>query len=66
MTEEKDNDEGPEAPSPESFIENIDYYTDAEGLMVLTAKYLLRRGFCCHQGCRHCPYPQESPKKAPS
>jgi hypothetical protein len=25
-------------------------------LMVLTARYLLRRGYCCEQGCRHCPY----------
>jgi hypothetical protein len=25
-------------------------------LMVLTSRYLLRRGYCCEQGCRHCPY----------
>jgi hypothetical protein len=34
-----------------------DYYMDTEtGFMVFTAKYLLRRGYCCSSGCRHCPY----------
>ena len=36
-------------------VEGEDYYLD-KGLMVLTAGYLLRRGYCCEQGCRHCPY----------
>ena len=32
-------------------------YTDpVSGLFVLTAAYLTERGFCCDQGCRHCPY----------
>lgn len=39
-------------------VENEDYYLDA-GLMVLTARYHLRRGYCCEQGCRHCPYIEE-------
>jgi len=38
-----------------SLIENEDYYFE-NGLMVLTSHYLLRRGYCCEQGCRHCPY----------
>lgn len=37
------------------FEENVDFYYDA-GLMVLTARFLLRRGYCCGNGCRHCPY----------
>ena len=36
-------------------VENEDYYLDG-ALMVLTARYHLRRGYCCEQGCRHCPY----------
>ncbi len=36
-------------------VEGEDYYFDA-GLMVLTAHYLRRRGYCCANGCRHCPY----------
>ncbi|HVV75906.1 MAG TPA: DUF5522 domain-containing protein [Mycobacteriales bacterium] len=32
-------------------------YADPEtGLFVLTAAYLAERGYCCEQGCRHCPY----------
>ncbi len=42
-------------------VENEDYYLD-HGLMVLTARYLLRRGYCCEQGCRPCPY-EEAPKR---
>ena len=32
-----------------------DYYIE-DGYMVYTEKYLLRRGYCCQSGCRHCPY----------
>jgi hypothetical protein len=39
-------------------VENVDYYMD-HGLMVLTSAYHLRRGYCCHQGCRHCPFSEE-------
>lgn len=37
-------------------IEGEDFYFDESGLMVFTAKYLLKRGYCCDNGCRHCPY----------
>ena len=36
-------------------VQNEDYYMD-HGLMVLTARYHLRRGYCCDQGCRHSPF----------
>ena len=39
-----------------ALVENVDYYIDKNGLLVFTAKYLLERGFCCGNGCRHCPY----------
>ena len=39
-------------------IEGIDYYYE-NGLMVLTKKFLLDRGYCCGNGCRHCPYDSE-------
>ena len=32
-----------------------DTYEDGPYL-VFTAQYHLRRGSCCHSGCRHCPY----------
>lgn len=36
--------------------EGKDYYFDENGLMVFTADYLLRRGYCCEKGCKNCPY----------
>lgn len=36
--------------------EQIDFYFNNEGLMVLTEKFLLERGYCCGNGCLHCPY----------
>jgi hypothetical protein len=47
-------------------IEGEDFYFNEDGLMVLTRKYHLERGFCCGNGCRHCPYQFENvpePKK---
>lgn len=32
------------------------YLDPASGLFVLTAAYLADRGWCCDNGCRHCPY----------
>jgi len=43
------NEEHPE------LIEGEDFYVE-DGNWVFTAKYLLRRGYCCRSGCRHCPY----------
>lgn len=43
----------------EKFVEGIDFYFE-NGLMVLTAHYLEKRGYCCENGCRHCPYPKEN------
>lgn len=36
-------------------------YRDPQtGLFVLTAGWLARRGTCCGNGCRHCPYVEDS------
>jgi hypothetical protein len=32
------------------------YADPATGLFVLTARFLADRGWCCDNGCRHCPY----------
>lgn len=32
-----------------------DFYFE-KGLMVFTESYHLKKGFCCKNGCRHCPY----------
>ena len=38
--------------------EGIDYDLE-NGLLVFTAAFLRRRGYCCESGCRHCPYDQQ-------
>lgn len=35
---------------------DIDYYINEKGLYVFTEKYLKERGYCCENGCKHCPY----------
>lgn len=48
-------------------IEKIDYYINADGYVVLTEKYHLDKGYCCGNGCLHCPYEFENvpePKKS--
>ncbi|HYG52706.1 MAG TPA: DUF5522 domain-containing protein [Flavobacteriales bacterium] len=37
-------------------LEPDDFYYSPEGYIVFTAKYLLKRGYCCKNGCKHCPY----------
>ena len=44
--------------SDRELIEGIDYYLE-NGLMVFTEYYLRERGYCCTNGCRHCPYGYE-------
>lgn len=40
-----------------SLAANEDGYADPlTGYWVFNARYLLDRGFCCENGCRHCPY----------
>jgi hypothetical protein len=41
-------------------------YTDPHsGLFVLTSAYLLDRGTCCGNRCRHCPYGGVGPAAVP-
>lgn len=38
-----------------NLIEGIDYYIE-NGQWIFTSEYLLKRGKCCKNGCRNCPY----------
>lgn len=49
MLTEEDNIADP------SFVEDLDFYFE-NGVMVLSAHFLLKRGYCCQNACRHCPY----------
>ena len=37
-------------------IDGIDYYLNEDGNFVFTSWYHLKRGSCCRNGCKHCPY----------
>lgn len=40
--------------------EGTDFYFNEQGLMVLTEAYHLSKGYCCGNGCLHCPFDFES------
>lgn len=44
-----------------SLIEGEDYYCEG-AMIVFTARYHLRRGYCCESSCRHCPYRETATK----
>lgn len=50
-----EKDPQPEGRPPRAFLESVDFYYD-DGLMVLTRRFLLERGYCCENRCRNCPY----------
>lgn len=35
---------------------DLGYIDPHTGLFVMTSRALRERGFCCDNGCRHCPY----------
>jgi hypothetical protein len=46
------------SPVPEEIAKSNntqDYYIE-NGYRVLTTHFLINRGYCCGNGCRHCPY----------
>jgi hypothetical protein len=45
----------PRVESDEQELAQEDFYYEGPYL-VFTAAYHLKRGYCCHSGCRHCPY----------
>ena len=37
-------------------LEDEELYVNDSGLYVFTAEHLLKRGYCCGNGCLHCPF----------
>lgn len=37
-------------------LEPEDFYFGEGGYIIFTEKYLLKRGYCCQNACKHCPY----------
>ncbi len=44
-------------------LEPGDYYVSPEGYLVFTEQYHRKRGYCCGNRCRHCPYGHEAVRK---
>lgn len=44
-------------------LDKDDYYYSEQGYIVFTEKYHLKRGYCCNNGCKHCPYGYNKPKQ---
>ncbi len=60
---DKELEQRDEVLSEELLAEGRDFYIEG-GLMVFTALFLERRGYCCESGCRHCPYGYADGEKA--
>lgn len=43
----------------EHLVEGEDYYYNEQGYIVLTENFHLKKGYCCGNGCKHCPYDYE-------
>ena len=41
---------------------STDFYYNENGLRVMTESYHKRRGTCCGNGCKHCPYEPQHKK----
>ncbi|MDB5273872.1 MAG: hypothetical protein JWO58_2239 [Chitinophagaceae bacterium] len=50
-----------QADTPDDSVpeKNPDFYIE-NGLYVFTEAYHLKRGTCCQNGCRHCPWKNNS------
>lgn len=42
-------------PMAGELVEGEDFYREGP-FVVFTGSYLRRRGWCCENGCRHCPW----------
>jgi hypothetical protein len=54
-SEERSTDEDPRNEGAPAALAPEDFYYES-GLIVFTAAYHLKRGYCCNSGCRHCPF----------
>jgi hypothetical protein len=44
----------------QNLIEGEDFYYNEQGYIVLTEQFHLKKGYCCGNGCKHCPYDFEA------
>ena len=46
----------------DDLTKGVDYYISPEGYRIMTEEYLVNRGYCCGNGCKHCPYHPKAAK----
>ena len=56
LKEQKKICDNKKVPAKKDLIEEEDYYINEKGQWVFTELYHLKRGYCCNNGCKHCPY----------
>tara|TARA_B100001758_G_C18335454_1_gene571298 strand:- start:142 stop:318 length:177 start_codon:yes stop_codon:yes gene_type:complete len=44
-------------------LEKDEYYYSKEGYIIFTKQYHLKRGYCCNNNCKHCPYKKDQKKQ---
>lgn len=52
--------------SKKELVEGVDFtWTEVDGIKfrVFTEDYLLKRGFCCMNRCKHCPFKNKKKTK---
>lgn len=42
--------------SKKSILDKDEFYYSEKGYIIFTKKFLLKRGYCCENNCKHCPY----------
>ncbi|MBL1279188.1 MAG: hypothetical protein COA33_002905 [Fluviicola sp.] len=50
--------------SAKSKLDPEDFYNSPEGYIIFTEKYHLKRGYCCKNNCKHCPYDFKKERKS--
>ena len=51
-----------EAGYGETQVEGIDFTMSPGGYRIMTEFYLVKRGYCCSNGCKNCPYSSKAVK----
>ncbi|HEY3372091.1 MAG TPA: DUF5522 domain-containing protein [Prolixibacteraceae bacterium] len=46
----------------EKQLEGVDFTMNRDGYRVMTEFYLIKRGYCCSNGCQNCPYSPKAQK----
>lgn len=46
----------------DDLVEGEDFHINKDGYRVMSESYLVKRGYCCSNGCTNCPYSPKAQK----